>query len=688
MDEILVSVIMPVHNEESYVQEAIYSILGQTFNAFELIVINDNSTDQSDVIIRSFSDPRLIYVSNSFRTGNYSCRNQGSKLARGKYIAVMDADDVAFPERLNKQYHYLEEHPEVVAVGSRCIFIPQNFPKKCPHDYEEILLELLNDNTFVHSSLMYRTVAFRSLGGYDETYYYSADYDLVCKLALIGTVVNLSDSLIYYRWHPEQISQRHTMEQAGFAEKIRKNYCLKFINHFKDDKQQEASYPDVAVAKMGRIIALYTYARHTASEIYLQLAENELDNLLSLLSINEPCQLDNGVLGIACGIIYLLRNKFVEGDENNVLGNIDELFLMHLTRHTDADDIDRYGWLHYFRLRLSSVSSVQADRTYLEFRQSLIYLFDCLMRSYQKGLQLNNQELEEISWFHMKKYCPVITGKLLGFSQQETDREITPMAIQGKVSFLIPLRIDSEERSQNLDVVLEKLCDIKEADIWILEADQKPRYQLKIISSRIHYLFVEDANPIFHRTRYLNRLLHKTDSDIVGIWDTDVIMPQNQIRTALEAIKEGKAVMAFPYDGFFCMLNSKLSNYYRNKPSISLLEDNFKKRSNLWCIYSVGGAFLVNRKQYLQAGGENENFYGWGPEDVERVKRMEILDMPIYRATGVLYHLYHPRKENSYYSSNENIEFQNRQEFLKICSMTKKELSEYIHTWVSTKSFE
>ena len=688
MDEILVSVIMPVHNEEAYVQEAISSILRQTLTSFELIVVNDNSTDRSDVIIRSFSDPRLVYVSNPFRTGNYSCRNQGAKLAKGKYIAVMDADDVALPERLNKQYHYLEEHSEVVAVGSRCIFIPQNLPKKSPQDYEEILLELLNDNTFVHSSLMYRTAVFRSLGGYDETYYYSADYDLACRLALIGTVVNLSDLLIYYRWHPEQISQRHHTGQAGFAEKIRKDYCLNFINHFKDDTQQEASYPDVAVARMGRIIALYTYARHTASEVCLQLAENELDKLLSFLSMNEPCQLDNGLLGIACGIIYLLRNKFVEGDENKVLENIDELFLMHLTRHTDADDIDRYGWLHYFRLRLSSVSSVQADRTYLEFRQSLIYLFDCLMRSCQKGVRLNKQEIEEMSWFHRKKYCPVITGKLLGFSQQETDREITPRAIQGKVSFLIPLRIDSEERSQNLDAVLAQLCDIKEADIWILEADQKPRYQLKMKSSRIHYLFVEDLNPVFHRTRYLNRLLHETDSDIVGIWDTDVILSQNQIRTALEAIKEGKAIMAFPYDGFFCMLNSKLSNHYRSEPSISLLEDNFKKRSNLWCIYSVGGAFLVNRKQYLQAGGENENFYGWGPEDLERVKRMEILDMPIYRATGALYHLYHPRKENSYYSSNESIEFHNRQEFLKICSMTKKELLEYIHTWVSTKSFE
>lgn len=688
MDEILISIIMPVHNEEAYVQEAISSILEQSFSALELIVVNDASTDRSDVLIRSFVDSRLVYVSNPIRTGNYSCRNQGAKLARGKYMAVMDADDVALPERLNKQYRYLEEHPDVIAVGAGCIFIPQDSPKTTLHTYEEILLGLLTDNTFVHSSLMYRAEVFRSLGGYDETYYYSADYDLACRLALTGPVVNLRDALIYYRWHPKQISQKHVAEQADFAEKIRKKYCQNFINYFKDDAQAEADYPDVAVAWMGRIIALYTYARHSADMACLQFAENELDRLLSSLSTNAPCRLDNGILGLACGIVYLLRNGFVEGDENEVLESIDELFLMHLANHPDADKIDRYGCLHYFRLRLSSVSWGQANRKYLEFRQSLIYLFDCLMRSCRKGLRLSGQELDEISWFHRQKYCPVITGKLLGFSRQETDKQITPMAMQGKVSFLIPLRVDSEERSRNLDAVLEKLCEIGEADIWVLEADKTPCYQLKIKSSRIHYMFVEDADPVFHRTRYLNRLLHETDADIVGIWDTDVILPENQICTAVEAIKAGKAVMAFPYDGFFCMLNPKISDSYRNEPTISVLEDNFKKRSNLWCFYSVGGAFLVNRKRYLQAGGENEFFYGWGPEDVERVKRMEILDMPIYRSPGALYHLYHPRKENSCYSSNEGIEFQNRREFLKVCSMTKEELSAYIHTWTSTKSFD
>ena len=95
---------------------------------------------------------------------------------------------------------------------------------------------------------------------------------------------------------------------------------------------------------------------------------------------------------------------------------------------------------------------------------------------------------------------------------------------------------------------------------------------------------------------------------------------------------------------------------------------------------SVGGAFFVDRDIYLRAGGENEYFYGWGCEDLERVKRMEILGLPVCRAEGPLFHLYHPRKENSWYGSRE-LELQNRQEFLKVCGMTREELQAYIRTW-------
>ena len=96
--------------------------------------------------------------------------------------------------------------------------------------------------------------------------------------------------------------------------------------------------------------------------------------------------------------------------------------------------------------------------------------------------------------------------------------------------------------------------------------------------------------------------------------------------------------------------------------------------------YSVGGAFLVNKYMYLNAGGGNENFYGWGPEDLERFRRIKILGLPVYRATGCLFHLHHPRNENSGFATPE-LEVSNRKEFLKICGMTQLELYQYIHSW-------
>ena len=115
---LLVSVVMPAYNVEKYVEEAVHSILAQTFCDFEFIIVDDGSTDRTHDILRSFSDPRIRLIFNEKNEGNYPARNRGCRLARGKYIAVMDADDVAMPERLEKQVKYMEEHPDVLACGT------------------------------------------------------------------------------------------------------------------------------------------------------------------------------------------------------------------------------------------------------------------------------------------------------------------------------------------------------------------------------------------------------------------------------------------------------------------------------------------------------------------------------------------------------------------------------------------
>lgn len=244
--------------------------------------------------------------------------------------------------------------------------------------------------------------------------------------------------------------------------------------------------------------------------------------------------------------------------------------------------------------------------------------------------------------------------------------------------------MDSPERAQNLDLVVEQLMALKDSirmEIRILEADEHPHYELKISDEHIHKTFVRDASPVFHRTKYLNRLMQEAEGAIVGIWDTDVLLPKEQILEAVDAIRKGNAVMSFPYDGRFYMLPQEDSLLLKKREMN--MEECCQKIYEYVLAHgpnSVGGAFLVNKNVYIKYGGENQHFYGWGPEDAERCKRMEILGLPIYRAQGPLLHLFHPRMQNSWFG-NQRLEYANRMEFIRVAGMTRSQLLQYISGW-------
>lgn len=140
--------------------------------------------------------------------------------------------------------------------------------------------------------------------------------------------------------------------------------------------------------------------------------------------------------------------------------------------------------------------------------------------------------------------------------------------------------------------------------------------------------------------------------------------------------------MVYPYSGVFLGISRFLSSLFRDSLELSLLTSPFANKHLMNGYYSLGGAFLVNRDEYLKAGGENENFYGWGPEDYERFYRMEILNKEIVRIEGPLYHLFHTRGINSTYA-NKKLAIQCKEELCRICSMTTLELNNYIKTWRS-----
>lgn len=245
------------------------------------------------------------------------------------------------------------------------------------------------------------------------------------------------------------------------------------------------------------------------------------------------------------------------------------------------------------------------------------------------------------------------------------------------VSIVIPLRIESTEREANLHCVLQYLLRSPFVYIDLLEAD-KERHFFFTHHERIRYRFVHDEEPVFYRTHYLNELLREAQHSIVGIWDADVLISEAQLIAAVWHVLGG-CVLCFPYNGKFRFLEKERSNAIRK-------DMDELQAGEGYCLLgrpSVGGAFLVNKTKYLEAGGENEGFYGWGPEDAERVKRLEILELPIARTKGLLYHLHHERKPDIGVDNRKKAQH-NQKVLLNTCRQSKEELTKALkcHTGI------
>lgn len=679
----LVSIIIPVYNMEVYIDKAINSLLVQTYTEFEVVIVDDASSDNTMYHLRKFKDRRIRIIYNDLHKGNFFSRNKGLNEVKGKYIAVMDADDMALPDRLEKQVVYLEEHADVLAVGSDFIFTGGKIKMNVPLTYKDIKLALLDNNCFLHSSLMLRADVMKQLEGYNEKYIYSSDYDLVCRLALIGKIENLPNELMIYHWHSSQISQQHREEQKRYADEIRRHYQVAMINRYKSDKYELVKEEEVSFPLLGKVIFYYVYADNCQNSYYEYIADDLLDRLCEEVHNCIPPILENGLCGLGCGLIYLLRNHLVEGDEDEVLKEIDNRLFNALIFMREEDEPDWYGWLCYFLRRLTKPRDEKEIRTELTFKQHSIYLLECLERQCLVKNVLTEKMVEKLNGFHHLKLCPEKTQFLLDlYAGVRLRKNCVPCEpIESKsITFVIPLRIDSKEREENLDMLLALLSRMEGVDILLLEGDSESKYRIKEHYENVQYYFIEDHDMIFYRTKYLNRLIRKASSSVVGVWDTDVIVPECQIREAVDKIRSGEVIMAFPYDGRFYTLSPKDSSKVKDEQAYDFLYAEIENQVLMHGPHSVGGAFLVNKEKYLQAGGENENFYGWGPEDAERVKRMEILGYGVYFASGPLFHLYHPRKENSWFGSRE-VEIQNRSEFVKVCSMEQKHLWEYVESW-------
>lgn len=252
-------------------------------------------------------------------------------------------------------------------------------------------------------------------------------------------------------------------------------------------------------------------------------------------------------------------------------------------------------------------------------------------------------------------------------------------SLEDVCTFVIPVRIDSKERMRNLHMAVDWLSPLG-AQIHILEADKEQQICPKDFTQpcvNIHY--IKDEEPIFHRTHYINRLLQMSTTPFVAVWDTDIIIDHKQILYAVyHCLVEEGCTLAYPYNNKFVSLDEKLSKKFVSDGDIGYL--NRRKLRSIIDRPFCGGAYIVDKQKYNSIGGENEFFVGWGPEDAERLRRTQIMEHKVgWASDGCAYHLYHPRNENSRFF-NEETAVSTRREFIKVCSMNKEELSEYIKT--------
>lgn len=218
-----ISVLLPVYNGAAYLEQAVRSILGQTETDFELLVLDDGSRDASLGILRQLAsqDPRVRIWSRENR-GLVATLNELIEHARAPYLARMDADDIACPDRFRQQILFLNEHPDVVCVGAAQALIDERgryltdiVPPLSDSDIQRSILA--GHGAICHPTAMIRREAMQAVGGYDAAMRHCEDLDLWLRLGEHGKLANLATVLLKYRLDPGSVSARHWEEQRGNA---------------------------------------------------------------------------------------------------------------------------------------------------------------------------------------------------------------------------------------------------------------------------------------------------------------------------------------------------------------------------------------------------------------------------------------------------------------------------------------
>jgi glycosyltransferase involved in cell wall biosynthesis len=218
------TIIMPVYNGARYIRQAIDSLLVQTYKEFEILIINDGSTDNSVEIINSYKDSRIKLLHNPKNMGLVATRNLGVQEAKTELVGFLDCDDIATPDRLQRQVEFLDAHPDVVLVGGGAVHIDSDSNKtgtvwKEVIPSKEIPIELLFRNCFIQSTVLMRKEKLPEVP-YKAGFAPAEDYELWVRLARIGRVVNLPGIFARYRVHSTNTSLVKSIDQERARRQI------------------------------------------------------------------------------------------------------------------------------------------------------------------------------------------------------------------------------------------------------------------------------------------------------------------------------------------------------------------------------------------------------------------------------------------------------------------------------------
>lgn len=235
-DKVKISVLMPVYNGALYLHEALDSVLNQTYKDFEIILINDGSTDLSEDVILSYNDDRIKYFKNATNLGVIKTQNKGLELCKGEYIARMDQDDICALNRFEKQVEFLDSNPDVAVCGTWFYTFDNKTGKRtkiCPTvDYPQIIMDFMRTPQIGHPTVMMRKRILESEGyRYAENYTNVDDYKLFTIILLKHRIVNIPQFLLYYRLHDTNVSLVNRQKQFESAQIVKKEYVEALLGY-------------------------------------------------------------------------------------------------------------------------------------------------------------------------------------------------------------------------------------------------------------------------------------------------------------------------------------------------------------------------------------------------------------------------------------------------------------------------